>query len=68
MRLNIKNVLKEVTARPLIILTVLYVISAYFILHTTWVYDDLSSYLNSHHKLYALLDSIAYFFYSCLMV
>jgi len=62
MRLNIKNVLKEVTARPLIILTVLYVISAYFILHTTWVYDDLSSYLNSHHKLYALLDSIAYFF------
>ena len=63
MRLNFKNVLKNASILTVLsILTGLYVLSAYFILHTTWVYNNPDSYFLSHHKYYALLDSIAYFF------
>ena len=52
----------KTTRTVLSVLTVIYLISAYFILHTTWVYDSRGSYLRSHHEYYALLDSVAYFF------
>ena len=50
MRLNIKNVLKRLTAGSLlIILTGLYVLSAYFIIHSTWVYSTPGTYFRHHH-------------------
>jgi len=63
MRLNFKNVLKGLTAGSLlIILTVIYVLSAYFILHTTWVYNNPNSYLSDHHKNYVLVNDEAHLF------
>ena len=51
MRLNIKNVLKNASILTVLsMLTGLYVISAYFILHTTWVYNSPDSYFRSHHE------------------
>ena len=58
-----KGVLKGLTfGSALSILTMLYVLSAYFIIHTTWVYGSPDSYFHSHYEYYALLDSVAYFF------
>jgi len=63
MRLNFKNVLKNASILTVLtILTGIYMLSAYFILHTIWVYDSPFSYLSYHHKYYALLDSVAYLF------
>jgi hypothetical protein len=62
MRLNFKNVLKNASILSLLsILTGLYVISAYFIVHTTWVYNSPGSYFHSHHHYFALTNSVAYF-------
>jgi len=44
------------------ILTVLYVFSAYFILHTTWLYNNPNSYLSKHYGHYILLNDVAYLF------
>ena len=58
-----KNVLKGLTARTVLsVLTVIYVISAYFILHTTWIYENPNSYLNDHNEYYTLLVIVSYFF------
>jgi hypothetical protein len=58
-----KDFLKGLTVGSvLVILTVLYVLSAYFILHTTWIYENPNSYLNDHNEYYALLVSVAFFF------
>ena len=58
-----KSVLKGLTVGSVLsILTVLYVLSAYFILHTTWIYENPNSYLKDHNEYYALLVSMAYFF------
>jgi ATP-dependent Clp protease ATP-binding subunit ClpA len=58
----VRNVLKVITGlSALSILTGFYVLSAYFILHTTWVYDNPGSYFHSHHHYFALTNSVAYF-------
>jgi len=63
MRLNIKNVLKRLTAGSLLsILTGLYVLSAYFIIHTAWLYNSPDSSFRSNHEFFALANSVAYFF------
>jgi len=56
-----KDVLKGLTnGTVLVILTVIYVISAYFILHTAWVYNNPNSYLS--HKHYVLVNDVAHLF------
>jgi len=58
-----RNVVKVITGLSILsILTGLYVLSAYFIIHTTWVYNNPGSYFRSHHEYFALANSVAYFF------
>ena len=57
-----RNVVKVITGLSILsILTGLYVLSAYFIIHTTWVYNNPGSYFRSHHEYFALANSVAYF-------
>jgi len=44
------------------ILTALYIVSAYFILHIVWLYNNPNSYLSNHYVHYILLNMIAYLF------
>jgi len=57
-----KNAFKKLTdVSVLSILTGFYMLSAYFIIHTAWVYNSPDSSFRSNHEFFALANSIAYF-------
>jgi len=60
---HVKNVLKNASILiALSILTGLYILSAYLIIHTTWVYNSPDSLFRSNHGFFALVNSVSYFF------